>query len=85
MDSKHPAKVDGTLERWFEETRISRRQFLSSVVTGTVVIAGVDSLAAATTIRSESTVPAATAAQLEAVLGRYGSEFGHVRRTLAGR
>lgn len=82
MDSKHPAKVDGTLERWFEETRISRRRFLSSVVTGTVVIAGVDGLAAATTIRSESTVPAA---QLEAVLGRYGSEFGHVRRTLAGR
>ncbi len=80
MNSDDANKVNGSLEAWLEETCVSRRRFLSAVVTGTVVVAAADGLAAAGDISPEKPVQANTSAQLEAVLSRYGSEFGHVRR-----
>lgn len=80
MNSDDANEVNGSLEAGLEETCASRRRFLSAVVTGTVVVAAADGLAAAVDISPENSVQANTSAQLEAVLSRYGSEFGHVRR-----
>ena len=73
-------KVESSPEAELEKNRVSRRRFLTAVVTGTAVVTAADGLAAATDVRPKIFAPAGTSAQLEAVLSRYGSEFGRVRR-----